>query len=1821
MTQLLDSKNFPINNRKQRRIQTLLDDQQMSSMMEMVREETEKVTLALPDKQKDIKRKKDCNQMRSLYLRAMNIDGYNKPLGQLLQEFEHYAYNLGFDVEPTRDNIIIVSAAIKNWIKTGFLICFEKAKRVQEACLWDIHETRGMACRKIVSKYLRYLDLPKIFSCLGMKAQSLWSSMTGAIAGSIVSTATKKTSDFIQVCWESVKSFFHTIFEKIKEALSSVGIAGITLMTVALAFVIWIIYEIGWGWALKQLYSYLFTSEIKNDTVMKAQGGEYIKSFVATSIAGWSDFKGFTADTRSVAQFFLDLSHIKNFFISIIEFVTTLVDQAWTYVFGAPLTFGGKEFQGLVDAHKTFSELSLTGTLPELLANKKDRDSFHDAYLLLSRVQATQRPVEGAAKEFRDRVNATLRTYKEWFLACKVSKTRERNCASRRQPPWLYLHGDAGAGKTVFINIFLSYWLRFKKNRVYSSNDRYDRKHESFWSGYQNQFALVIDDLFQQTDPKERSVTATEMIYLANSAAYPLEMASLDDKGNTFMTSEVIVTSTNDKSFPNVSITNLKALHRRYLAVSLKWNKDIPAKSKMDVPYLDTMYTFTVSKCTKINGVWAYNSKFDLKFSELIEEFIQFDQTNNDSSPSTFDIDIGPSTPPVPPSNGFSSSDSDDDGPMDDDDDDNNVLDPTSFTSIDGSSFNSRVAKDKFEAKKYTMAVYKGPNPDDLFNIPEMSYTDLSNNKKFTALLDSLTGPMRQFYMDMFEHVKSALGTNDFQRLANAYEQFLRAHLQIYTPRPAKISGDYFFERQYEIFISSIGPMKAQGIFGTLYDLSFVDPFEVLAKALDHFHELSITAEDLKSLGVALRASKNSSYIMTGKILCNIRNIFHLQQWLLGCLSYDRAPYFGLNAANTNRLAMMIMEAHDCKSMTLFPSVFLVPPYKVACPHKSKFININATFDDLDPDEAEAILSYIKDEHPNCYDACRARYEIKKVQYHIDTRNMYFKIAAIATAGVAILVGIGFTIFALVETFTGRKLDMMSQSSNPQMRKFERMWNKRQQVKPMVAQSADFPFTDLAVKIYKNNRLLRITHADGGVMYSIVTFLRDRLAVAASHSFTCGKIKSIEMYVTLSPSAESTLFENYEYTLHHEEERDLVFIAFDGSRLNAFKDLEAHLPDGPLTEYEGITRISITDDCSQLWLVPALTCTPMSKGATYASDNGTITNTDVLLAKGCEGVAGDCGFAYCLKGSSQPTKLVGIHVAGNKESSYVARIYKKDLKYDPHKKTEPIFTAQSVGGLIYSKFTIQNDDVFDLGKIPLPVISKLNVTPYQPSTTSLKPTMFQTGTLIEVGSSVERLECPFRLTTAPANLKRTKTYDPVIPALKGLINKKRLPMPQGFDDIELWEGVYPKKATPRIWSDYEAVNGIVGRFPSLPSNTSSAFPYALKGIKRETLIKLGAKDNFIHPDVQAEITEFYDMAEHGTMKMPIFMEFLKDEKRPIEKVDLPRAVFNCPLWLLILFRKFLGWWLLAVNEDMDCDIRIGVNPYSNDWYEDYKKFEAYGVFKHIIAHDVSKWDQHFQLFFADAKYNTLVKRYSLDKIFSAFELRCLYFIIRCHFSFALLIDYLLYLADFMPSGGPGTAHFNSSYNSVKSRWILRKIVRESFECQKADFSFAPVTTFSIGRYFGDDSFIGISPIVLKTGILLTTIITPQLVAEYGNKYFDHQHTTANKKAITEYDTIETAEFLKRKFVKRDGHVMCPINLESIEQSLLWYDSSSELSYNKQMTINAHGAIREAFFHGKDVFEHYKSVINPFLNSIGADNMFHDSYETMLRGLVMSRRSN
>lgn len=256
--------------------------------------------------------------------------------------------------------------------------------------------------------------------------------------------------------------------------------------------------------------------------------------------------------------------------------------QIYFWIYG--VDYLGQEEQVILDKMSKFM-LAAKGLTEDEVVKKMSQDlslyfTISDLYkegtMILKEIQESALPKRSIVP-FTTVYNAVQTLWKEASAIHAANK-------KEFQPTWVYLVGDTSVGKSNFQMMLVTY-IREKHEMKYTDEAIYERQkinNQSFWDAYRQNQVCTIDDLFQLDNKEIVADQAVELIKMCNEFQMPLNRASIMDKGNSYFTSELIITSTNRMKLGTASemgIASLQAFcRRRDFVVYLTLDPDILVK-------------------------------------------------------------------------------------------------------------------------------------------------------------------------------------------------------------------------------------------------------------------------------------------------------------------------------------------------------------------------------------------------------------------------------------------------------------------------------------------------------------------------------------------------------------------------------------------------------------------------------------------------------------------------------------------------------------------------------------------------------------------------------------------------------------------------------------------------------------------------------------------------------------------------------------------------------------------------------------------------------------------------------------------------------------------------------------------------------------------------------------------------------------------------------------------------------------------------------------------------------------------------------------------
>lgn len=579
-----------------------------------------------------------------------------------------------------------------------------------------------------------------------------------------------------------------------------------------------------------------------------------------------------------------------------------------------------------------------------------------------------------------------------------------------------------------------------------------------------------------------------------------------------------------------------------------------------------------------------------------------------------------------------------------------------------------------------------------------------------------------------------------------------------------------------------------------------------------------------------------------------------------------------------------------------------------------------------------------------------------------------------------------------------------------------------------------------------------------------------------------------------------------------------------------------------------------------------------------------------------ETVGGMCGALLSISNRLIHTKLIGFHVAGGAGVMALGALTTRQFleqALTAHVEKFGIPKSYLIDGrLPYSQSWVDPSskvslldlgDCLNVGTAPAPAV---------PTATQLAPSLI----FDKVQQHIAK----------PANLRPVSVEGEgvVDPMLKGI---KKIMGGQTFVDPDLLEAAAndvfqglgrPKTGKGIVHSYEEAIVGVEGDPYKRPINrtTSPGYPYNLSNKSKGKTAWLGDGEDYIvdNPELKQDVRKLLADSKQGIRGDAISIATLKDEKRPIAKVDAGKTrVFEaCPQHLVIAIRQyFLDFAAHVMRNRIDNGIAVGINPYSLEWTKLAHHLQSMG--NHMIAGDFSNFDgsllmqilvkimEKINEWYGDDEESQLIRAALWEHICNAD---------------ILVRGEVIRKTHSQPSGNPLTVIINSLFNGIVMRIAYMLLKKEQGLPAVCDYRKHVAEII-----YGDDDVKSVSVEILDWFNQLT--LTDAL-ASFGLTYTDETKTGK----ILPFKPLEEVAFLKRKFViQRDGTFLAPMDLENTLEITNWIRGKA----SKSATIeNCEQTIMELSLHPQNVYEFWSTRIREELAKVGLNILVPTYYEQM-----------
>jgi hypothetical protein len=337
------------------------------------------------------------------------------------------------------------------------------------------------------------------------------------------------------------------------------------------------------------------------------------------------------------------------------------------------------------------------------------------------------------------------------------------------------------------------------------------------------------------------------------------------------------------------------------------------------------------------------------------------------------------------------------------------------------------------------------------------------------------------------------------------------------------------------------------------------------------------------------------------------------------------------------------------------------------------------------------------------------------------------------------------------------------------------------------------------------------------------------------------------------------------------------------------------------------------------------------------------------------------------------------------------------------------------------------------------------------------------------------------------------------------------------------------------------------------------------------------------PSVLAAVEERISLAKQGIHKPTLWIDTLKDERRPLAKVAEGKTrVFSAGSmdYILAFRRYFLGFFAYMMENRINNGSAVGINPYSIEWHHLATYLQTRGP--HVVAGDFSNFDGSLmasvlQLILDEIiewrfKYATefgigleydideKVMRVLFDDIINSTHIRG---------------DNVYKWTHSQPSGNPGTVIINTLFNETMFRYVFATVTRLPM------MHFDKYVNFVA---YGDDNCANISADVIES---FNQETITSAFADIGLTYTDEQKTGS----VVRYRNLSEISFLKRKFKKDDyfKRYVAPLELDTILEMTMWVRGKVDVHLRCADNVNL--AYQELAIHGKEVFDKWSKHLD------------------------------
>ncbi len=406
---------------------------------------------------------------------------------------------------------------------------------------------------------------------------------------------------------------------------------------------------------------------------------------------------------------------------------------------------------------------------------------------------------------------------------------------------------------------------------------------------------------------------------------------------------------------------------------------------------------------------------------------------------------------------------------------------------------------------------------------------------------------------------------------------------------------------------------------------------------------------------------------------------------------------------------------------------------------------------------------------------------------------------------------------------------------------------------------------------------------------------------------------------------------------------------------------------------------------------------------------------------------------------------------------------------------------------------------------------------------------------------------------------------------------------------------------------FTCVNGAAGIafVDGINRSTSMGYPYCTS--KRKFLKQLPPTRDLCEPvefteEIQEEFFRYLETYKTSQRAYPVYKATLKDEAVSHNKylIGKTRVFGSAPIVYILIQRMFfLSSVRLIQTHKMAFECAVGVIATTREWELFYNKLN---IFPYKFAGDFKLFDKQMCPLVMLLAYWILIRINMQSGNYTAEDEKTMWGIAT-----DTAYPFMLYNGDFVqfsgsnPSGQSLTVIINSLVNSLYLRYTYVILYRENVDNFASDEEILASFQQHVMLFvYGDDNQI-------STDLPWFNFANVQRVFQsVGITY------TPPTKDDSTYDfmEMEDIDFLKRSYKYDDNlqAIVAPLSIDSINKMLTTWVASDSVSPEVQALATISSAIREYFFHGREIFEEKREM---FIRLLVHLNLQHGVNTTIL----------